>query len=244
MAVRFLAVVCYVLALTGLAALAALIMLLGLDRLPRRTGLSASWCWLINVSWLTAFGLQHSVMARAGFKRLWKRIIPPCLERSVYGALSGLLLLGLALTWQPLPGGPFWRGPTWLVAVPLLLMLALLGTHLCFDHAAFFGLRQAWGKSEEIREDQLLIIGPYRYVRHPLTACTLGLLWVQPILSPTLALLSAGLSVYAGIGLLFEERDLLRRFGPAYAAYRARVPALVPWRRPAPAAAYPAVQAS
>jgi protein-S-isoprenylcysteine O-methyltransferase Ste14 len=73
-------------------------------------------------------------------------------------------------------------------------------------------------------------------------ACTLVLLWVQPVMPPTLALLSGGLTLYVGVGLTLEERDQLRRFGPAYEVYRRRVPALVPWRRPAPPATFPAGQ--
>jgi hypothetical protein len=44
---------------------------------------------------------------------------------------------------------------------------------------------------------------------------------------PTLLLLSGGLSGYQVVGVVLEERDLLRRFGEAYAAYQCRVPAVV-----------------
>ena len=64
--------------------------------------------------------------------------------------------------------------------------------------------------------------------------CLLGVLWLQPVMTPTLALLSGGLTAYIGVGVVLEERDLLSRFGEAYAAYRRRVPALVPWRGAAP----------
>jgi len=37
-------------------------------------------------------------------------------------------------------------------------------------------------------------------------------------------------TAYILVGLRFEERALLRRFGTVYARYRAAVPALVPWR--------------
>jgi protein-S-isoprenylcysteine O-methyltransferase Ste14 len=77
-----------------------------------------------------------------------------------------------------------------------------------------------------------MLVGPYRFVRHPLMACLLVFLWAQPVMTPTLALLSGGLTVYILIGVLLEERDLLRRFHPDYAIYRRRVPALIPWRRP------------
>jgi protein-S-isoprenylcysteine O-methyltransferase Ste14 len=227
---------CYVTALAGAAVFAVRLFLLGLgltaDRFP------PPWNWAIDLGWLLLFGLQHSGMARAGFKRFWLRFVPARLERSFYAALSGLILIGLVVTWQVIPGPPLWTAPTWLIAVPLLAGLGLALVNLRFDHAGLFGLRQAWQTSEP--PDQLLIVGPYRYVRHPLMACLLVVLWAQPVMTPTLALLSGGLTLYIMVGVVLEERDLLKRFGPVYAVYRRRVPAVVPWRPPVEAAVHPA----
>jgi protein-S-isoprenylcysteine O-methyltransferase Ste14 len=195
---------------------------------------------LVNLAWLAGFGLQHSGMARASFKQVWTKVIPPHLERSVYAAMSGLLVLGLALTWQPLDGEAWWRLPVWVVGLPLVAVLALSWIIWRFDHFGFFGLRQAWQQGRPSPPEQLLVIGPYRYVRHPMAACLLVVLWAQPVMTPTLAFLSGGLSIYSAIGLVFEERDLRRRFGTAYEAYRRRVPALVPWRLPAAPDVHPA----
>src|SRR5262249_9007457 len=87
-----------------------------------------------------------------------------------------------------------------------------------------------------------VVLGPYRYVRHPQMALQLVIFWCQPVMTWTLALLSGGLTVYTAVGLLLEERDLLRRFGSAYAEYRRQVPALIPWRRPAAPAPPPAAE--
>jgi protein-S-isoprenylcysteine O-methyltransferase Ste14 len=238
---KAIAVVCYLSALLGLAALAGLLLLLGLDQLPPRRWLPEPWPWLVNGGWLLGFGLQHSGMARARFKRVWVRLVPPHLERSVYAALAGLVLLGMALTWQTLPGKPLWTLPFWTLGIPLAAAVGLTAVHLRFDHPGLFGLRQVWEQGKEPAPELLQIVGPYRFVRHPLMACTLVMLWAQPVMTPTLALLSGGLTVYIGVGLWLEERDLVRRFGSAYEAYRRRVPALVPWRRPVPPATYPAV---
>ena len=52
-------------------------------------------------------------------------------------------------------------------------------------------------------------------------------------MQPALALLAGGLSAYVALGIVLEERDLARRFGPDYETYRRRVPSLVPWHWPA-----------
>jgi protein-S-isoprenylcysteine O-methyltransferase Ste14 len=192
----------------------------------------------VDVGGLLLFAAQHSGMARAGFKRVWLRVVPRPLERSVYASLSGLLCLGLALTWQPLPGPSLWAGPAWLVLVALAAGLGLAAVNASFDHLGLFGVRQAWGDD---RPERLLVRGPYRWLRHPLMACLLVFLWAQPHMPPALLLLSGGLTLYIVLGVALEERDLLRRFGVAYEDYRRRVSALLPWRRPAPAAEYPAV---
>ncbi len=232
------AAVCYAVALLGSAALVVLVLLLGLDVLPSHHFFSLPFPWLVNVGWLIVFGLQHSGMARAGFKRAWARWVPSHLQRSVYAGLSGLLVLGLAATWQPLPGAALWRGPPWLVAVPLSAALGLVLVNRRFDHAGLFGLRQVREQGRHPTADRLLVVGPYRWVRHPLMACLLVFLWAQPVMTPTLAALSLGLTAYVAVGVILEERDLVSRFGDAYLSYRRRVPALVPWRRPAAPAVY------
>ncbi len=68
--------------------------------------------------------------------------------------------------------------------------------------------------------------------------CLLVFLWAQPVMTPTLAMLSGGLTLYIVLAIPLEERDLLRRFGSAYEDYRRRVPAFIPWRRPADPAVF------
>jgi protein-S-isoprenylcysteine O-methyltransferase Ste14 len=201
--------------------------------------LSGAWPWLIDLGWLTAFGVQHSGMARAGWKHRLAALLPMRLERSLYAAVSGLILVGLAVGWQPLPGEPIWHGPACLIIIPLGAAAGLILINLRFDHLGLFGMRQVWEPAP--LAEQLLVLGPYRYVRHPLMACLLVVLWAQPVMTATLAVLSGGLSAYILVGLVFEERELLRQFGPAYSTYRQQVPAVVPWRRPVAPAVYSAV---
>ena len=63
---------------------------------------------LIDIALLTAFALQHSVMARPAFKRAWTKLIPEPVERSTYVLASTLMLGCIVYFWQPL-GGVLWR---------------------------------------------------------------------------------------------------------------------------------------
>jgi protein-S-isoprenylcysteine O-methyltransferase Ste14 len=229
---RFLALLSYLVALAGSSALGGLVLGLGLGLWSPLV----SWpgAWFVDLALLLLFAVQHSGMARAPSKRFWARFAPTHLERSAYAGSSGLVLLLLAGVWQPLPGPDLWRGPTWLVALPLTAagLLALVNGR--FDHAGLFGLRQAWTPDASAPE-RLLVLGPYRYVRHPLMVCLLVFLWAQPTMTSTLLVLSGGLTVLILVGIQLEDRDLLRRFGQAYADYRQNVPGLIPRLRPAPA---------
>lgn len=222
-------VACYLLGLLGLAGFALLVIGLGWGWMPPRFQLEGPWPWIVNGSWIFLFGLQHSGMARRRFKDGLGGWFPRHLERSLYVAVLGLVLLGLVLTWQALPGGALWEGPIWLAGVGGAGALGVVVCSYYFDHLEFFGLRQAW-TGREAENGTFIVSGPYRLVRHPLMLSLLLFLWGQPVMPMTLAILSGGLTVYVLAAIRWEERDLIQKFGGDYLAYRAKVPALVPWR--------------
>ena len=186
----------------------------------------------IDVSLALFFGVIHSVMARARFKRVWTQLIPHAAERSTYVLIASAQLGLLCWQWRPITLQLWTTSGTLAVIVGVLQAagwtIALLSTYL-IDHFELFGLRQAFGASQP--EPVLRMPLLYAWVRHPLYFGTLLAFWSAPAMSAGHLLFSTLLSVYIVIGVRHEERDLVHRFGDAYRRYQAAVPMLIPLPR-------------
>ena len=191
---------------------------------------------VINLTLLSLFAIQHSVMARPGFKRWFTKIIPEVIERSTYVLLSSLLLLLLYWQWQPMPAvvwdidatigrmivcGVFWAG--WLVV--------LLSTFM-INHFDLFGLRQVYLNYKNVEYSHLdfRIIGLYRLCRHPIMLGFIIAFWAAPTMSVGHLLFAGVVTVYVFVALQFEERDLVGIFGDVYRDYQKKVPMLFPYK--------------
>ena len=189
---------------------------------------------LVDASLILAFGLQHSVMARLGFKRWLSRHLPAAAERSVYVLLASAMLLLLFWQWRPLPGiawslaGEGWRALAW-IAFGTGFGVVLLSTFL-IDHFDLFGLRQAWTcfRGGVPRATRFVTPLFYRLVRHPLYLGFLLAFWSTPHMTHGHLLFAALMSAYVLLAIRLEERDLLHQLGDQYARYREQVPMLVP----------------
>src|SRR3982751_5002961 len=102
---------------------------------------------VVNVLLLTAFALQHSVMARPAFKRWWTRVVPQAAERSTYVLLASLLLFAICFHWRALPQVVWhFEGTAALMMWGFFALgwLVVLASTFMINHFELFGLRQGW----------------------------------------------------------------------------------------------------
>ena len=188
----------------------------------------------VDLGLVALFALQHSVMARPGFKRLWTKIVPQPIERATYVFASNAVVIVLMLQWQAIDV------VVWDVAHPAaraaLIGLLIAGwlmvpaVSLLINHFDLFGTRQVWLHLLGKEYTGLPFRTPLLYgrVRHPLYLGWALALWATPTMTVGHLLFAASQTVYMGLAAILEERDLVAQFGHEYAEYRRRVPMFVP----------------
>jgi len=188
----------------------------------------------VDLLLLGLFAIQHSVMARPAFKRVWTQFVPKALERSTYVVFASGALLLLFWQWRPL------ADPVWTVtAAPagaVLVGLFWLGWALVFastfliSHFELFGLSQVIARLLNRTPPEPVFRTPlfYRSVRHPLYLGFLIAFWSAPVMSGGHLLFSIMTTGYILVAIVFEERDLIAQFGEQYLRYKTRVGMLLP----------------
>jgi len=203
----------------------------GLDSAPVSP---AGEALLIDLALLTLFAVQHSVMARKGFKAWWTKIVPPVVERATYVLAASIVLGGLCWHWQPIEG-VVWsvKDPIAVNAIQVVFWLGwgilLLATFL-INHFELFGLRQVWAQlmGSKIPEQEFRTPFLYKHVRHPIYLGFVLSFWATPEMSLGHLLFAAGATGYILVGIWFEERDLIAHYGARYLAYKEQVGMLLP----------------
>jgi methanethiol S-methyltransferase len=145
--------------------------------------------FVLDLALIALFGLQHSVMARASFKRRWTQLVPAPVERSTYVLLASLSLLQLFWQWRPLPG------VVWQVYHPLGIavlwglfalgwLVALVATFQ-IDHLELTGLCPIWNDIRAVEPASSALKTPwlYRLVRHPMMLGLLIAFWAAPAMT-------------------------------------------------------------
>ncbi len=190
---------------------------------------------LINGALLALFAVQHSVMARPAFKRVWTQIVPASLERSTYVLAATLAVALLLWQWRPITD-VVWSvtspaAVTTLYAIQILGWSVVLIATFLINHFELFGLRQSFAAliGRIVPEAEFHTPMLYKLVRHPLYLGFVIAFWSAPHMSVGHLLFAIGGTGYILVGIFFEERDLVAHFGQKYRDYQRRVPMLLPF---------------
>lgn len=196
------------------------------------TGVSPAF---VNVCLLALFGLQHTIMARPGFKKAWTKIVPSSMERSTYVLATTVILVLLFVYWIPMPE-IVWSADGQTLQIAMLALygvgigVVLLATFL-INHFELFGLLQGWlrFKKQELPGPRFRTPLLYKNVRHPLYVGWITMFWATSHMTIGHLLFASVWTIYIFIAVGYEERDLIGVFGDKYRDYMAKTPAILPF---------------
>ncbi|MEE8104206.1 MAG: NnrU family protein [Planctomycetota bacterium] len=190
---------------------------------------------VINTLLLSLFAVQHSGMARRGFKSWIKSYIPEPIERSTYVLATNVVFALLFWQWRPMSATIWQVDAIW--ASGLLWALCIFGwgfmatATIMIDHFELFGLRQVW---RHLHDDSDLspkfrVVGFYKLVRHPIQTGFVIAFWATPHMTAGHLMFALVTTAYILVALkFFEEPDLEVEFGDQYRDYKRQVGMLVP----------------
>lgn len=190
---------------------------------------------IVNLTLMSLFAIQHSVMARKPFKRWWTQYVPKSVERSTFVLFASLALILLFWQWRPIPA------VVWQVNDPMIAMtftslslfgwLLVLAATFVINHFELFGLHQVAnnlvGKPMPAPRFKTPVF--YKVVRHPIYLGFIIAFWAAPTMTLGHLLFATVTTAYIFVGIMLEERDLVDQFGAQYQHYRQRVAMIVPF---------------
>jgi methanethiol S-methyltransferase len=186
--------------------------------------------WLIFT--VVLWGILHSLLASMRVKNFLRHVLGDKFMkfyRLLYNLFAVLSILPALYLMVSLPDKTLYRlSAPWnymMLAGQILSVFFIFITVIQTDLLSFAGLRQLF---QEEKTGSLVTNGLYHSVRHPLYTFSLLVLWLSSSMSMNSLIMYLALTVYILIGVIFEERKLLREFGQAYTDYKARTPMLIP----------------
>ena len=197
------------------------------------------WTWKGALAWNAglslAFFLQHSGMIRRPVRSHLSSLVPDAYRVAVFSIASGSVLLAVLGLWQRVPPEvvTFQGCGRWaLRAASVLAIAGFVWGVRSLDRFDALGLRairtHRRGGEGRSASGRLVARGPYRWVRHPLYAFTLVLIWTCPDVTVDRLLFNVLWSGWIVLAVRLEERDLKARCEEGYRRYQRAVPMLIP----------------
>ena len=136
---------------------------------------------------------------------------------------------------EPIGGGMFWN-----INIEIVSKYVGFGyfeyIEYFFNHfgtiismyGAYYSLHKLQQGSESLFADELFTGSVYGIVRHPIVFCQVCALWLTPKMTKQRLIWSIIWTIYALIGIQFEERTLVKKYGQAYIKYQKNVPQFYP----------------
>jgi len=139
-----------------------------------------------------------------------------------YGLLPDSVLLTFPSLWS-------WA----LRGIQLMGLVGLIAAVFATNTGEYAGLAQLRPGGSPNNKEPMRLSGFYCLVRHPIYFFSLFLIWFSPQITLNQIAIAILFTLYFYFGAKHEETGLRAEFGPAYDAYRERVPMLIPLpRRP------------
>ena len=179
-----------------------------------------------NVALFTAFAAHHSLFARDAL-RVWVERTFPGRERSVYVWVASVLFAAVCSAWHAVPG-TVWQldgAAAWgLYAARAAGIVLTLRAAAILDIWELAGTRPARHAPGATGGDATFTRrGPYGWVRHPIYSGWFLVVFAVPVMTATQLVFAAVSGAYLVIGMVFEERSLVRAAPAAYGEYRRQV---------------------
>jgi hypothetical protein len=187
-----------------------------------RWSVAAVW----DVALFTAFALHHSLFARDAVRTRIERTFPGR-ERSVFVWVASVLFAIVCAEWRGVPG-VIWSAAG--AGAWILNVIRLAGIVLTLHSAAILDVWELAGTrpprhaaGERGGSATFTRRGPYGWVRHPIYAAWFLAVFALPVMTMTQAVFAVTSGAYLVIGMIFEERSLVRAAPDGYREYQQQV---------------------
>ena len=181
---------------------------------------------------LFLWSVHHSLFIREPIRKLItnKFNLNDKTQTHVYRIVAAILLLYVIFSWNVsgryIGGGHIWNVS--LISSPSNPFFIRNICHLIIGIGLIYVLKEI-DRLQIVRSDVIITNSVYGIVRHPAQALIIASFWITPRMTVSKFIFVTLTTIYILIGLYFEEKTLINKFGDAYVEYKKNFPALMPF---------------